>query len=110
MSKLSVKRVTRKLTTSEEKRLVAAREHVRTELPEMNSRDQMRKDASNETTLSGELRRAIHASQLPVAEIAGRVGIGPILLDDFLTGERTLRSDVMDRLAEVLGYTLRSAG
>jgi hypothetical protein len=31
-------------------------------------------------------------------------------MDDFLTGERTLRSDVMDRLAEVLGYQLSRAG
>ena len=30
----------------------------------------------------------------------------PIVLDDFLTGERTLRSDVMDRLASVLGCEL----
>jgi hypothetical protein len=29
-----------------------------------------------------------------------------VVLDEFLTGERTLRSDVMDRLAKVLGYQL----
>ncbi len=30
----------------------------------------------------------------------------PMVLDDFLTGERTLRSDVIDRLTIVLGYEL----
>ncbi len=69
-------------------------------------RDQMRKDARDERTLSGELRRAIHASDLSLAELAARAAITPAMLDDFLTGERTLRSDVMDRLASVLGYEL----
>ena len=54
----------------------------------------------------GELRQAIHQSDLSLAEIATRAGITPVVLDDFLTGERTLRSDVMDRLAGVLGYEL----
>ena len=31
------------------------------------------------------------------------------MLDDFLTGERTLRSDVMDRLTSVLGCELSRA-
>jgi len=63
----------------------------------------MRKDARDEATLSGDVRRAIHASDLSLLEIATQAGITPIMLDDFLTGERTLRSDVMDRLANVLG-------
>ena len=33
-----------------------------------------------------------------------------MVLDGFLTGERTLRSDVMDRLARVLGYELAHTG
>ncbi len=75
----------------------------------MQARDQMRKDARRESTLSGELRRAIHESDFSLAEIALRAGITPIMLDDFLTGERTLRSDVMDRLANTLGYELSHA-
>lgn len=62
--------------------------------------------ANDEATLSGELRRAIHASDLSLAEIATRVNITAVMLDDFLTGERTLRSDILDRLADVLGYEL----
>ena len=53
------------------------------------------------------LRRAIHTSDLQLADIASKVGITPIMLDEFLTGERTLRSDVMDRLATVLGLRLQ---
>ncbi len=79
------------------------------ELPELQARDQMRKDARQESTLSGELRRAVHESDLSLAEIATRTGITPIMLDDFLTGERTLRSDVLDRLTMVLGYELSRA-
>ncbi len=44
-----------------------------------------------------------------MAEIAARVAVTPLVLDEFLTGERTLRSDVMDRLAAVLGYDLDPA-
>ena len=72
----------------------------------MTARDQMRKEAREEATLSGELRRAVHASELSLSVIAARAGITPLMLDDFLTGERTLRSDVIDRLANLLGRQL----
>jgi plasmid maintenance system antidote protein VapI len=66
----------------------------------------MRNEASEEKTLSGELRRAIHGSELSLSEIAEQVGVSPVALDEFLTGERTLRSDVKDRLAKALGYEM----
>ena len=72
----------------------------------MTVRDHLRKEAREESTLSGGLRRAIHASPLSLTDVAGQIGISPIQLDEFLTGERTLRSDIMDRLAHVLGYDL----
>lgn len=72
----------------------------------MAARDQMRKDAREETTISGQLRRAIHTSELSLSAIAAQAGITPLLLDEFLTGERTLRCDVMDRLASALGCEL----
>jgi len=68
----------------------------------------MRNEAREEATLSGELRRAIHANAMSLTVIAKKAGISVLLLDEFLTGERTLRSDVMDRLAGVLGYVLQS--
>ncbi len=107
MEKRQVKRVTRDLTQTEEARLRGFREQIAQELPDLQARDQMRKEARDEATLSGQLRRTIHASELSLAEIAVRAGITPIILDDFLTGERTLRSDVLDRLAGVLDLKLQ---
>ena len=103
------KRIGRDLTPAEQRRLAEYREQIAQELPELQARDQMRKDARQENTLSGELRRAIQESDLSLAEIATRAGITPIMLDDFLTGERTLRSDVIDRLTISLGYELSRA-
>lgn len=102
-------RISRELTPAEQERLVAYGRQIAAELPELEVRHQMRKDARRERTLSGELRRAIHQSDLSLAEIATRAGISPIMLDDFLTGERTLRSDVIDRLTIALGYELSQA-
>jgi hypothetical protein len=107
MSQRQARRITRELTDAEKQRLEKYREQIARELPDLEARDQMRKDARDEATLSGELRRAIHGSELSMAQIATQSGIPPILLDDFLTGERTLRSDVLDRLANVLGYELQ---
>jgi hypothetical protein len=45
---------------------------------------------------------------MSLASIAERAGIPPLILDEFLTGERTLRSDVLDRLAGILGYVLEA--
>jgi len=102
-------RILRELTPSEKERLTKYRQQVAQELPDLQARDQMRKDAREESTLSGELRRAVHASELSLSEIAARVAVTPLVLDDFLTGERTLRSDVIDRLAGVLGCELTRA-
>jgi len=107
MSTNQVKRITRDLTLDEQERLKRQRELIAKELPDLIQHDQMRKEAQEEQTLSGELRRAIHSSDLPLAAIAAQVGITPIMLDEFLTGERTLRSDVVDRLAAALGLRLQ---
>ncbi len=72
----------------------------------MAARDQMRKQSREEATLSGQLRRAVHTNDLSLSAIAHQARITPLLLDEFLTGERTLRSDVIDRLANVLGCEL----
>jgi hypothetical protein len=107
MSDAQVKRVKRDLTEDERRQLQQYQEQIVSEFPDLERRDQMRKEARDEATLSGQLRRAVHASDLALAEIAARIGIGPLLLDEFLTGERTLRSDVLDRLVGVLGYDLQ---
>jgi transcriptional regulator with XRE-family HTH domain len=102
-----IKRITRELTDLENSRLQEYREQIGRELPDLQVRNQMREDARSEATLSGELRRAIHESELSLAALAAQAGLTPIWLDDFLTGERTLRSDVLDRLAKALGYELQ---
>lgn len=104
-----IKRVTRTLTEQEQERLQKNRDRIADELPDLQVRDQMRKEAREEATVSGELRRAVHASGKSIDEISSQVGISPVALDEFLTGERTLRSDILDRLAQVLGYQLRFA-
>lgn len=69
----------------------------------------MRNDARAEATLSGEIRRAVHSSDMSLTSIAAKAGIPALLLDEFLTGESTLRSDVLDRLAMVLGFSMARA-
>src|SRR5438105_15833853 len=101
-----IRRVARVLTPQQKARLSRNRRRIAHELPELVAADQMRKDARDEPTLSGELRRAIHASPMSLAEIAAQAAIAPLALDEFLTGERTLRSDVLDRLASRLGLEL----
>src|SRR5262245_18577488 len=107
MSSPQARRVTRELTPEEQNRLRNYREQIASELPELAERDRLRKEAREAPTLSGELRRAVHRSPLSLRTLAERAGISPLALDEFLTGERTLRSDVLDRLASVLGYVLQ---
>src|SRR6266478_1327045 len=99
MTTPQARRVTRELTPEEQNRLCQYREQIASELPDLADRDRMRKEAREEATLSGELRRSVHGSPLSLSTIAERTGISPLALDEFLTGERTLRSDVLDRLA-----------
>lgn len=106
MNGRETRRITREFTAEEAARVRQIREQIAAELPDLIARDQLRREAQEETTLSGGLRRAIHASQLSLSTIAAQIGVTPLLLDEFLTGERTLRSDVMDRLANVLGCNL----
>jgi hypothetical protein len=108
MTDPKVRRITRPLLPAQRARLERNRRRVAAELPDLTARDQMRREASQEPTLSGELRRAIHASSLPLGQIAAGAGVSVLVLDEFLTGERTLRSDVLDRLATALSFALAS--
>ncbi len=102
------RRLTRPLTSTEQERLRKHREQITKELPDLAAKDILRWEAQAEPTLSGELRRAIHRSSLSLAALAEQSGVPPLQLDEFLTGERTLRSDVLDRLANVLGFVLQA--
>jgi ribosome-binding protein aMBF1 (putative translation factor) len=108
MNEQKPRRITRPLTPDELEKLRQRRQAIAQELPDLHARDQMRKEAREEPTLSGEVRRAIHASPWSLTQLATRVGVTPTVLDEFLTGERTLRSDVLDRLAIELALELTS--
>ena len=82
------------------------REKIAAELPELLERGQRLDEAASENSLSGHLRRAIHRSRRPLKKVASEVGIDLFVLCDFLEGSRTLRSDVLDRLAQALGATI----
>ena len=109
MEKRQTRRIDRELTPDEEKQLKLDQERIAQELPDLIERNQMYRDARSELTLSGELRRAVHASELSLARIAAEAGTTPLQLDEFLTGEATLPSDAIDRLAALLGYELSRA-
>src|SRR5688500_10103200 len=106
MKNAKPRRIPRKLTPQQTARLRRQRRLIAQELPNLVARDQMRKEARDEPTLSGELRRAVHSSKLSLTQIAVRAGIPLVVLDEFLTGERTLRSDALDRLATNLKFHL----
>jgi hypothetical protein len=76
------------------------------ELPELNARQERMSEAKAEETLSGHLRRAIHGSGRLVRDLAADAGIPSQVLCDFLEGTRTLRSDVLDRLAQAMHATI----
>lgn len=82
------------------------RELIEKELPALADRDARMHEAAAEDTLCGHLRQAIHRSRRPLREIARDAGIPATVLCDFLEGERTLRSDVLDRLTQAVGVTI----
>ena len=54
MDKRQVKRISRELTGDERERLARHRQQIADELPDLEAHDQMRKDAREESTLSGD--------------------------------------------------------
>jgi alkylhydroperoxidase/carboxymuconolactone decarboxylase family protein YurZ len=103
MSQPEIRRTTGELSLAQQQRLADLRASIAAELPDLTARDQLRHEASHEPTVSGFLRRSIHRSTRPLATIAQQAGVTAQALDEFLTGERTLRSDVLDRLAMAVG-------
>ena len=76
------------------------------EMGELNERHDRMVEAKGEETFSGHLRRAIHRSGRLVREIAAEAGVSSQALCGFLEGTRTLRSDVLDRLAQAVHATI----
>ncbi len=79
---------------------------VEEELPEIMERGRRLLEAAAEPTLSGGLRRAVRDSDFDFDEIVERLGIPADDYSDFQAGVRPLPSDVLDRLAAILGCEL----
>jgi hypothetical protein len=98
---------TKKIPTELLAQLRRDRAKIATELPELIERGRLLDEAAAENSLSGHLRGAIHRSGRPLKKIAAEVGLDVFVLCDFLEGTRTLRSDVLDRLAQAVAATIQ---
>ncbi len=106
MEKRKAKRVYVEESPVSQRQLDKWRRQVSEELPDLIRRDRLVDKAMKEKTLSGRLRRAIHDFPSSPMKIAESAGISWEDLDDFLTGEKTLPSDAIDRLVEVVKLKL----
>ena len=88
------------------KRWEQAVREVEAEKPELEILHRQIVAAKAEPTLSGQLRRAAHKNWRSFPEIVKELGISSEDYNEFLAGQRPLPSDVMDRLAKLLGLEL----
>jgi hypothetical protein len=108
MAKKKQRQIVDKLDDALVKNLRRSRTLIAKELPQLLEKDQRLSDAMQEPTTSGALRRAIHGSKLLLPDLADRALTDMDTLDAFLTGERPLTSDVIDRLAKILKLKLQA--
>src|SRR6266851_4552210 len=92
------------------KKLRRSRVLIANELPKLIEKDQRLCDAMQKPTTSGALRRAIHSSKILLPDLADRARTDMDTLDAFLTGERSLTSDIIDRLTKILRLKLEAIG
>ena len=106
MRKKKQRQIVGKLGDALMKKLRRSRALIAKELPELIEKDQRLCNAMQEPTTSGALRRAIHSSKILLPDLADRAQTDLDTLDAFLTGERPLTSDIIDRLARILKLKL----
>jgi hypothetical protein len=109
MKKAKHGRRTVQLTAAQVQQLRKDRALIAKELPDLIAKHQRICDAAAERTTSGALRRAIHSSKILLHDLANRAQTDMDTLDTFLTGERPLTSDVIDRLTKILKLKLEAA-
>jgi hypothetical protein len=109
MKTTKTRRRTVQLTDAQVQQLRKDRALIAKELPDLIAKHQRICDAKAEPTMSGALRRAIHSSKILLDDLADRAGSDLDTLDAFLTGDRPLTSDVVDRLTKILKLKLESA-
>lgn len=102
-------RVVRQFSTGERARWEQARDEALALRPQVVEKGRRLRAAASEPTLSGALRSAIHSHAKPLPVIATEAGVPLQELDEFLTGDRNLRSDAIDRLAQVMGFSFAAA-
>src|SRR5437016_3591220 len=110
MPKKKRRRIVDKLSGALMKQLRRSRALIAKELPKLLEKDQRLCDAMLERTTSGALRRAIHSSGILLPDLADRAETDMNSPDAFLTGERPLTSDVIDRLTKILKLKLQAIG
>lgn len=103
------KRIYHKFTPEERARWEQARDAALALEPVLAAKGRRLREAANEATFSGALRSAIHEHPKPLPVIATEAGVDIVHLDEFLTGDRTLRSDTIDRLTMILGFAFPTA-
>ena len=82
------------------------RDTIERELDSLALHNERLHTAAAADTLSGHLRRAIHASRRSLAAMAQEAGIEVGELIGFLEGEHGLPSEVLDRLARAAGVVV----
>jgi hypothetical protein len=106
MKKPASKRRPVKLTPRQMTQLRKDRELIAGELPSLMTKQKRLREAANEQSEDGALRRTIHASKILLHDLARLAGTNLKTLDAFLTGNRALPSAVADRLSRVLKRTV----
>lgn len=98
------RRIQGALTAEQLRRVKRTRKAVAKELPDLVHRNQLRHRARKQKTLSGALRRAVHGYPLAPWDIAKKARLSWDELSGFLTGEKPLDSNAMDRLAKIVKF------
>lgn len=99
-------RTTIDLTEEQRKQIQAWQAQVRSERGQILARRQSMVDAASEESFSGELRRAIRQAPLHPVQLARRIGLDPVELDQFLCGDGVLSSEVVGKIMAEIGLKL----
>jgi hypothetical protein len=109
MKPTKARRSTTELTALQLKQLCKDRALIEKELPSLAAKHERLCEAAQEPTRSGALRRAVHASKMLLDHMAHRARTDLDTLNAFLTSDRTLTSDILDRLTNILQLKLEPA-
>ena len=98
------KRAIQEFTPDLRERWEKARDLALAEKDQVREEFRLVRQASQESTFSGRLRRAIHCGPMLLDDLSARADVDIGLMADFLRGEAALDSPAIDRLVAVLGW------